>query len=134
MDIELASFVLYFRRVLFTIKLLHKCFHFWCPLLMPYWTSLSVLRRTYGQSSLYETLFHCNTLSKHHHHHHQTSHDDYLYIFQFYVPLLMPICLYYIDVYVYILVCIYTCMLKKFVYYIRWLAYLINKWGHILNK
>jgi hypothetical protein len=38
-----------------------------CSLLMPYWTSLCVLRRTCRQSSLYETLFHCNTLSKHHH-------------------------------------------------------------------
>jgi len=34
---------------------------------MPYWTCLCVLRRTYRQSSLYETLFHCITLSKHHH-------------------------------------------------------------------
>jgi hypothetical protein len=37
---------------------------------MPYWTSLCVLRRTYRQSSLYETHFHFNILSKHHHHHH----------------------------------------------------------------
>jgi hypothetical protein len=36
---------------------------------MPNWTSLCVLRRTCRQSSLYETLFHCNILSKHHHHH-----------------------------------------------------------------
>jgi hypothetical protein len=28
-----------------------------------------VLRRTCRQSSLCETLFHCNILSKHHHHH-----------------------------------------------------------------
>jgi hypothetical protein len=41
---------------------------FLCSLLMSYWTSLCVLRR---QSSLYETLFHCNTLSKRHHHHHE---------------------------------------------------------------
>jgi hypothetical protein len=39
---------------------------------MPYWLGLCVLRRTWRQSSLYETLFHCNTLSKHHHHHHHT--------------------------------------------------------------
>jgi hypothetical protein len=38
-----------------------------CSLLMPYWTSLFVLRRTCRQSSLYETLFHCNILSKYHH-------------------------------------------------------------------
>jgi hypothetical protein len=44
-------------------------FHFLCSLLMPYWLGLCVLRRTCRQSSLYETLFHCNTLSKHHHHH-----------------------------------------------------------------
>jgi hypothetical protein len=41
------------------------CVHY---LLMPYWLGLCVLRRTCRQSSLYETLFHCNTLSKHHHH------------------------------------------------------------------
>jgi hypothetical protein len=40
---------------------------FLCSLLMPYWTSLCVLRRTRRQGSLYETLFHCNTLSKHYH-------------------------------------------------------------------
>jgi T-complex protein 1 subunit alpha len=51
-------------------ELLHKCFHFLCSLLMPYWTSLYVLRRTCRQSNLYGTLFHCNILSKHHHHHH----------------------------------------------------------------
>jgi curved DNA-binding protein CbpA len=39
-----------------------------CSLLMPYWTSLCVLRRTCRQSSLYETLFHFNILSKNHHH------------------------------------------------------------------
>jgi hypothetical protein len=39
-----------------------------CILLMPYWTSLCVLRRTCRQSSLYGTLFHCNTLSDYHHH------------------------------------------------------------------
>jgi hypothetical protein len=48
-DIELASYVLHFRRVLFTIKLLHKCFHFLCSLLMPYRLSLCVLRRTCRQ-------------------------------------------------------------------------------------
>jgi hypothetical protein len=41
-----------------------------CSLLLPYWTSLFVLRRTCRQSGLCETLFHCNTLSKHHYHHH----------------------------------------------------------------
>jgi hypothetical protein len=41
-------------------------YHFLCPLLMPYWTSLCVLCRTCRQSSLYETLFHCDILSKHH--------------------------------------------------------------------
>jgi hypothetical protein len=40
---------MHFRRVLFTIKLLYKCFHFLCSLLMPYWTSLYVLRRTCRQ-------------------------------------------------------------------------------------
>jgi hypothetical protein len=30
MDIELASYILHVRRVLFTIKLLHKCFHYLC--------------------------------------------------------------------------------------------------------
>jgi hypothetical protein len=30
LDIELASYVLHFRRVLFTIKLLHKCIEFLC--------------------------------------------------------------------------------------------------------
>jgi hypothetical protein len=64
----LNPYVLHFRRVLFTIKLLHKCFHFLCSILMLFWTTLCVLRRTCRQSSLYETLFHCNTLSKHHHH------------------------------------------------------------------
>jgi hypothetical protein len=43
-------------------------YSFLCSLLIPYWTSLCVLRGTCRQSSLYETLFHCNTLSKHHHH------------------------------------------------------------------
>jgi hypothetical protein len=38
---------------------------FLCSLLIPYWTSLCVLRSR--QSSLYETLLQCNTLSKHHH-------------------------------------------------------------------
>jgi hypothetical protein len=59
MDIELASYVLHFRHVLFAIKLLHRC----CS------TSLCVLCRTCRQSSLYETLFYCKILSKHHHHH-----------------------------------------------------------------
>jgi hypothetical protein len=49
MDIELASYLLHFRRVLFTIKLLHKYFLFLYSLLMPYWTSLCVLRRTCRQ-------------------------------------------------------------------------------------
>jgi hypothetical protein len=44
-----------------------NAFIFLCSLLMPYWTSLCVLRRTCRQTSLYETLFHCNTQSKHHH-------------------------------------------------------------------
>jgi Ni,Fe-hydrogenase I cytochrome b subunit len=64
--IELASYVLHFRRVLFTMKLLHKCFHFLC--------SLYLIGRVYvfyvghvDKSSLYETLFHCNILIKHHH-------------------------------------------------------------------
>jgi hypothetical protein len=39
-----------------------------CSLLMPYWRSFCVLSRTCRQISLYETLSHCNTLSKHHHH------------------------------------------------------------------
>jgi hypothetical protein len=64
MDIELASYVLHFRCVLFTIN---KCFHFLCSLLLPYWTSLCVFR--VEKSSLYETFFYCNILSKHHHHH-----------------------------------------------------------------
>jgi hypothetical protein len=63
-----ASYVLHFRRVLFKINLLHKCFYFFCSLLMPYWTSLCVLRRTCRQSSLNGTLFHYNSLSKPHHH------------------------------------------------------------------
>jgi hypothetical protein len=46
------------------IKLLHKCFHFLWSLLMLYWTSLCVLRRTCRQSSLYETLFQCNILRR----------------------------------------------------------------------
>jgi hypothetical protein len=46
MDIELATYVLHLRRVLFTIKLLHKCFNFLCSLLMSYWASLCVLPRT----------------------------------------------------------------------------------------
>jgi hypothetical protein len=66
MDIELASYVLHFRRVLFTIKLLHKRFYFLCSLLIPYWMVLCVLRRTCRQD--YETLFHVVILSKHHHH------------------------------------------------------------------
>jgi hypothetical protein len=41
---------------------------FLCSDFMPYWTSLCVLRRTCRQSSLYETLFHCNILSKQHQH------------------------------------------------------------------
>jgi hypothetical protein len=45
--------------------------------LMLYWTSLCVLRRTYRQSTLYETLFHCNTLSKPHHHHQEGQGDIY---------------------------------------------------------
>jgi hypothetical protein len=41
-----------------------------CPLLMPYWLSLCVLRRTCRQNRLYETLFHTVIiLSKHHHLH-----------------------------------------------------------------
>jgi hypothetical protein len=62
-----ANQVLNFRRVLLTIKLLHKYVYFLCSLLMPYWTSLCVLRRTCRQSSLYETLFHCNIQNKNHH-------------------------------------------------------------------
>jgi hypothetical protein len=73
MDIELASYILHFRRVLFTVELLHKCFYFLFSLLMLYWTCLYVLRRTCRQSTSYETLFHCNILSKHHHHHHYHS-------------------------------------------------------------
>jgi hypothetical protein len=48
-----------------------KCFHFLRSLLMPYWTTLCVYVFYVGRvdkSSLYETLFHCNILSKHHHH------------------------------------------------------------------
>jgi hypothetical protein len=57
--------------VLFTIKLLHKCFKFLCSILMPYWLGLCVLRRTCRQNRLYETLFHTVIiLSKHHYHHH----------------------------------------------------------------
>jgi hypothetical protein len=41
--------VLHFRRVLFTIKLLHKCFYFLCSLLIPYWMSLCVSRKTCRQ-------------------------------------------------------------------------------------
>jgi hypothetical protein len=64
----ISGYVLHFRRVLFTIKLLHKCFHFLCLLLMPYWTSLFVFYLGHvDKSSLNETLFHCNILSKHHH-------------------------------------------------------------------
>jgi hypothetical protein len=59
-----------FRRVLFTIKLLHKCFEFLCSLLMPYWLGSCVLCRTCRQNRLFETLFHTVIiLSKHHHHH-----------------------------------------------------------------
>jgi hypothetical protein len=54
---------------------------------MPYWTSLCVLRRKCRQSSLYETLFHCNTLSKQHHHYHHHHVDDG-YIEWTYHPLL----------------------------------------------
>jgi hypothetical protein len=50
------------RRVLFTIKMLHKCFELMCLLYLIY-----VLRRTYRQD--YETFFHVVILSKHHHHH-----------------------------------------------------------------
>jgi hypothetical protein len=78
MDIEFASYVLHFRRVLFTIKLLHKCFQILCTLLMPYWTSLCVLRRTCRQD--YETLFPVVILSKHHHHHHIDLYIAYIYI------------------------------------------------------
>jgi hypothetical protein len=60
-----------FTFVLFTIKLLHKCFEFLCSLLMPYLLGLCLLRRTCRQTRLYETLFHTVIiLSKHHHHHH----------------------------------------------------------------
>jgi hypothetical protein len=55
------------RRVLFTIKLLHKCFELLCSLLMPYRLGLCVLRRIYRQD--YESLFHVVILSEHHHHH-----------------------------------------------------------------
>jgi hypothetical protein len=55
MDIELASYVLHFRCVLFTIKLLHKFFQILFTLLMPYWTSSCVLCRICRQD--YETLF-----------------------------------------------------------------------------
>jgi hypothetical protein len=54
-----------------------KYFHFLCTLLMPYWTSLCVLRRTCRQSRLYGTLFHCNILSKHHHQGSPTNHGTY---------------------------------------------------------
>jgi hypothetical protein len=43
------SYVLHFRHVFFTIKLLHKRSHFLCSLLMPYWTNLCVVRRTCRQ-------------------------------------------------------------------------------------
>jgi hypothetical protein len=66
-----SSLSKHFRRVLFTIKLLHKCFEFLCSLPF-YWLGLCVLRRTCRQNRLYETLFHTVIiLSKHHHHHHQ---------------------------------------------------------------
>jgi hypothetical protein len=65
---------------LFTIKLLLKCFEFFCSLLMPYWLGLYVLRRTCRQNRLYETLFHTVIiLSKHHHHTYM-----YIPIFQLY--------------------------------------------------
>jgi len=38
-----------------------------CPLLMPYWIYVFYVGYV-DKSSLYETLFHCNILSKHHHH------------------------------------------------------------------
>jgi transposase len=47
MDIELASYVLHFKRVLFTIKLLHKCFYILCSLCLIGW--LCVLRWTCRQ-------------------------------------------------------------------------------------
>jgi Ni,Fe-hydrogenase I cytochrome b subunit len=62
MNIELASYLLYFRRDLFTIKLLHKyffCVHYLC-----------LIGRVYvfyvGRQD-YETLFRVVILSKHHH-------------------------------------------------------------------
>jgi hypothetical protein len=56
MDIELASYVLHFRRALFTIKLLHECFQCLCSSLMPYWTSLCVLR-LYASKSVHSHRF-----------------------------------------------------------------------------
>jgi hypothetical protein len=52
----LAFYVLHVRRVLFTIKLLHKCLELLCWLFMPYRLGLCVLSRTYRQD--YEKPFH----------------------------------------------------------------------------
>jgi hypothetical protein len=41
---------------------------FLCSLLMPYWLSLCVLRRTCRENRLYETLFHTVIILNEHHH------------------------------------------------------------------
>jgi hypothetical protein len=78
MDIELASYVLHFRRVLFTIKLLNKCFHCLCLIGRVYLFYVGLV----DKSSLYETLFHCNILSKHHRHQYYDDNDVYSNILQ----------------------------------------------------
>jgi Cdc6-like AAA superfamily ATPase len=66
------------RAIAGEAKVIYQSFDFLCSLLMPYWTSLCVLRKTCRQDSLYEILFHCNTVSKHHHH--QSFDDDDVYL------------------------------------------------------
>jgi hypothetical protein len=83
------------------------CYRFLCSLLVPYWTSLCVLRRKCRQSSLYETLFHCNTRSKHHHH----AWIDYVYV--------------HVEsrLYTYLSLCIYTCCILLLICTCIWRLY-----------
>jgi hypothetical protein len=116
------------------------CFSFLCSLLMPYWTSLCLLRRICRQSSLYETLSHCNILSKHHYHHVSWSTISgeetrffFIYIY-INICICISICTYLylyityirIDIYVYISMStnIYTIRNSNLLYYIYFYIYI----------
>jgi hypothetical protein len=71
---ETAPMWNHIRHVLYTIKLLHKCFELLCSLLMPFgWVYVFYVGHIY---KIMKPFFHVVILSKHHHHHHISAIKD----------------------------------------------------------